>query len=187
MSAQFDSLKYKILLISTRVCMWVWECRLSTHLDRPIRAMRRTHIRTLLTFNCPSYQCCCKCRIPSCLLQTPDHFGRLRLFLVATILYNGNHHSITGDPSHNVCSRIGFLYNCGYVGTNLLLTLILLVFLLEVRECLPVRLILAISSIPWISGNIITAANPQKNWSWNIAMWAFVYPLLPCQLSSYSL
>ncbi|EGA84215.1 YCL073C-like protein, partial [Saccharomyces cerevisiae VL3] len=25
--------------------------------------------------------------------------------------------------------------------------------------------------------SIITAANPQKNWSWNIAMWAFIYPL----------
>ena len=29
----------------------------------------------------------------------------------------------------------------------------------------------------WVSGNIVEAANPIENWSWNIAMWAFIFPL----------
>ncbi|QLG75109.1 hypothetical protein HG535_0H04360 [Zygotorulaspora mrakii] len=31
--------------------------------------------------------------------------------------------------------------------------------------------------IPWIVGSIVKAANPMTRWSWDIAMWSFIFPL----------
>lgn len=29
----------------------------------------------------------------------------------------------------------------------------------------------------WVSGNITSRANPLVHWSWDIGMWAFIFPL----------
>ncbi|CAI4037531.1 hypothetical protein SMKI_03G0040 [Saccharomyces mikatae IFO 1815] len=92
---------------------------------------------------------------------------------------------MTHQLDHNsLCKHVSIyaagavFYNCGYVGVSLILTLILSDF-----STLKWRIFYQYSSywpyiiIPWVSGNIITAAKPEKNWTWDIAMWAFIFPL----------
>ncbi|CAI4599976.1 AVI_1a_G0034130.mRNA.1.CDS.1 [Saccharomyces cerevisiae] len=178
MSAQFDSLKYKILLIST-----AFVCGFGISLDYTLRSTYTGYA----TNSYSEHSLLSTVQVINAVVSVgsqvvysrlSDHFGRLRLFLVATIFY------IMGTIIQSQATRLtmyaagSVFYNCGYVGTNLLLTLILSDF-----SSLKWRMFYQYASywpyiiIPWISGNIITAANPQKNWSWNIAMWAFIYPL----------
>ncbi|CAI4288950.1 AMH_1a_G0004930.mRNA.1.CDS.1 [Saccharomyces cerevisiae] len=178
MSAQFDSLKYKILLIST-----AFVCGFGISLDYTLRSTYTGYA----TNSYSEHSLLSTVQVINAVVSVgsqvvysrlSDHFGRLRLFLVATILY------ITGTIIQSQATRLtmyaagSVFYNCGHVGTNLLLKLILSDF-----SSLKWRMFYQYASywpyiiIPWISGNIITAANPQKNWSWNIAMWAFIYPL----------
>ncbi|CAI4296453.1 BCE_3a_G0005160.mRNA.1.CDS.1 [Saccharomyces cerevisiae] len=102
MSAQFDSLKYKILLIST-----AFVCGFGISLDYTLRSTYTGYA----TNSYSEHSLLSTVQVINAVVSVgsqvvysrlSDHFGRLRLFLVATIfLYNGNHHSITGDPSHN--------------------------------------------------------------------------------------
>ncbi|CAI1825505.1 hypothetical protein SEUBUCD646_0P04570 [Saccharomyces eubayanus] len=107
-----------------------------------------------------------------------DYFGRLQLFLVAIVFYVIGTIVQSQAYSVTVYAAGAVFYNSGYVGVSLLLTLIMSDF-----STLKWRIFYQYSSywpyiiIPWISGNIVTAANPEKNWSWDIAMWAFIFAL----------
>ncbi|CDO92670.1 unnamed protein product [Kluyveromyces dobzhanskii CBS 2104] len=107
-----------------------------------------------------------------------DVFGRLRLLIVALLFY------VTGTVIQSQAYDIqryaagSVFYNVGVVGVMLQVSL----FLAD-NSTLKWRLLY--SFVPawpaiinvWVSGNIVQAANPLENWSWGIAMWAFILPL----------
>lgn len=107
-----------------------------------------------------------------------DVFGRLRLMIVAILFY------VVGTVIQSQAYDIqryaagSVFYNIGVVGVMLQVSL----FLAD-NSSLKWRLLY--SFVPawpaiinmWVSGNIVKAANPLVNWSWNIAMWAFILPL----------
>ncbi|SCU90908.1 LAFA_0F00826g1_1 [Lachancea sp. 'fantastica'] len=107
-----------------------------------------------------------------------DTFGRLTLFLTAVVFYVVG--TIIESQAYDIqrYAAGAVFYNLGYVGIILVLLLILSDF-----SSLKWRLLFQV--VPtwpfiintWISGNITEAANPTKNWSWDIGMWAFIFPL----------
>lgn len=107
-----------------------------------------------------------------------DVFGRLSLFIVAVVLYVVG--TIIQCQAYDVqrYAAGAIFYNAGYVGVLLVLLLILSDF-----SSLKWRLFYQFAPTwpfiinTWISGNITSAANPIKNWSWDIGMWAFIFPL----------
>ncbi|CAB4252987.1 similar to Saccharomyces cerevisiae YHL040C ARN1 Transporter, member of the ARN family of transporters that specifically recognize siderophore-iron chelates [Maudiozyma barnettii] len=107
-----------------------------------------------------------------------DVFGRLSLFIVAIVLYVVG--TIIQCQAYDVqrYAAGAIFYNAGYVGVLLVLLLILSDF-----SSLKWRLFYQFAPTwpfiinTWISGNITSAANPIKNWSWDIGMWAFIFPL----------
>lgn len=107
-----------------------------------------------------------------------DYCGRLQLFLAASVLYVVG--TIIESQAYNVQTYAAgaIFYNTGYVGVFLMMMLIMSDF-----SSLRWRLLYQFAPtwpfiiITWVSGDIVAAANPVKNWSWDIAMWAFIYPL----------
>ncbi|SCV02043.1 LAME_0G20186g1_1 [Lachancea meyersii CBS 8951] len=107
-----------------------------------------------------------------------DTFGRLTLFITAIVFYVVG--TIIQSQAYDIqrYAAGAVFYNLGYVGVVLVLLLILSDF-----SSLKWRLLFQL--VPtwpfiintWISGNITEAANPQNNWSWDIGMWAFIFPL----------
>ncbi|CUS20862.1 LAQU0S01e16292g1_1 [Lachancea quebecensis] len=107
-----------------------------------------------------------------------DTFGRLSLFITAIVFYAVG--TIIQSQAYDVqrYAAGAVFYNIGYVGVILVLLLILSDF-----SSLRWRLLYTI--VPtwpfiintWISGNITSVANPRDNWSWDIGMWAFIFPL----------
>lgn len=107
-----------------------------------------------------------------------DVFGRLSLFIASIILYVVG--TIIQSQAYDVqrYAAGSIFYNIGLVGVMLQVVLVL-----SDNSSLKWRLfytfVPAWPSIitTWVSGNVIKAANPEENWSWNIAMWAFIFPL----------
>ncbi|CDO91977.1 unnamed protein product [Kluyveromyces dobzhanskii CBS 2104] len=107
-----------------------------------------------------------------------DVYGRFTLFVTAIVFYVVG--TIIQSQAHDVqrYAAGAVFYNIGYVGVILIVLLILSDF-----SSLRWRLFYAfVPTWPfiintWISGNIIAAANPAENWSWDIGMWAFIFPL----------
>ncbi|SCV99665.1 LAFE_0A08196g1_1 [Lachancea fermentati] len=107
-----------------------------------------------------------------------DVFGRLYIFLTAVVFYVMG--TIIQSQAHNIqnyCAGSVF-YNVGYVG-------VLFVLLLILSDFSSLRYRLLYQFVPtwpfiintWISGNITSRADPKDNWSWDIGMWAFIFPL----------
>ncbi|QHS71857.1 ARN family MFS transporter [Saccharomyces paradoxus] len=177
-SAQFDSLKYKILLIITSFL-----CGIGLSLDYTLRSTYTGYA----TNSYSEHSLLSTVQVVNAVVSVgsqvvfsrlSDYFGRLKLFSIATIFHIMGTIIQSQATSLTMYAIGSVFYNCGYVGVNLLLILILSDF-----SSLKWRMFYQYTSywpyiiIPWISGSIITAANPEKNWSWNIAMWAFIYPL----------
>ncbi|CDO93402.1 unnamed protein product [Kluyveromyces dobzhanskii CBS 2104] len=107
-----------------------------------------------------------------------DVFGRLTLLLVSIVFYSVG--TIIESQAYDVqrYAAGAVFYNVGLVGVILQVILILSDF-----SSLRWRLFYTfVPSWPfiinmWISGNVVAAANPLENWSWSIAMWAFIFPL----------
>lgn len=107
-----------------------------------------------------------------------DVYGRFSLFVVAIVLYSVG--TIIQCQAYDVqrYAAGAIFYNAGYVGVILILLLILSDF-----SSLKWRLFYQFAPTwpfiinTWISGNITSAANPIKHWSWDIGMWAFIFPL----------
>lgn len=107
-----------------------------------------------------------------------DVFGRLYLFITAVIFYVVG--TIIQSQAYDVqrYAAGAVFYNTGYVGVILILLLILSDF-----SSLKWRLFYQfVPTWPfiintWIAGDITSRANPQENWSWDIGMWAFIFPL----------
>ncbi|CCF59937.1 hypothetical protein KAFR_0I01560 [Kazachstania africana CBS 2517] len=107
-----------------------------------------------------------------------DAFGRFRLFVVAIVLYSMG--TIIQCQAYDVqrYAAGSIFYNAGYVG-------VILVLLLILSDMSTLRWRLFYQFVPtwpyiintWISGNITSAANPIENWSWDVGMWAFIFPL----------
>lgn len=107
-----------------------------------------------------------------------DVFGRLSLFVVSMVFYVIG--TIIQSQAYDVQKYAAgaVFYNIGYVGLFLILVLIL-------SDCSSLKWRLFYQYAPtwpfiiitWISGNIISRANPIENWSWGIGMWAFIFPL----------
>lgn len=107
-----------------------------------------------------------------------DVFGRLSLFIVAIVFYVVG--TVIQSQTYDIqkyCAGSVF-YNVGLVGAMLQVTLFL-----SDNSSLKWRVLY--NFVPawpavinmWVSGNIVKAADPLKNWSWSIAMWAFIFPL----------
>ncbi|CCH61591.1 hypothetical protein TBLA_0F00470 [Henningerozyma blattae CBS 6284] len=110
--------------------------------------------------------------------RASDIFGRLSLLLVAIICYVVG--TIIQSQAYDIqryCAG-SFFYNLGYVGVSLLMTLILSDYS-SLKWRFFYQAILAWPNIinDWISGIIVDRANPIKHWSWDIGMWAFIFPL----------
>lgn len=107
-----------------------------------------------------------------------DIFGRLTLFLVSIVLYIVG--TIIQSQAYDIqrYAAGAVFYYVGLVGVMLQVVL-----MLSDNSSLKWRLIYTlIPSWPsiittWVSGSVVEAANPLENWSWNIAMWAFIFPL----------
>ncbi|CAL9731038.1 siderophore iron transporter Arn1p [Monosporozyma unispora] len=107
-----------------------------------------------------------------------DVYGRLTLFLVAIVLYSMG--TIIQCQAYDVqrYAAGAIFYNAGYVGVILILLLIMSDF-----SSLKWRLFYQfVPTWPfiintWISGNITSRADPIHHWSWDIGMWAFIFPL----------
>lgn len=107
-----------------------------------------------------------------------DVFGRLSLFIVSIIFYAVG--TIIQSQAYDVQRYAAgtFFYNVGLVGAMLQVVLIL-----SDNSSLKWRLLYTfVPAWPsiittWVSGNVVSAANPEKNWSWSIGMWAFIFPL----------
>lgn len=107
-----------------------------------------------------------------------DVFGRLSLFIASIVFYVLG--TIIQSQAFDVKRYAAgtFFYNVGLVGVMLQVVLIL-----SDNSSLKWRLfytfVPAWPSIitTWVSGNVVAAANPEENWSWSIAMWAFIFPL----------
>lgn len=107
-----------------------------------------------------------------------DVYGRLYLFLTAVVFYAVG--TIIQCQAYDIqrYAAGSIFYNTGYVGVILVLLLILSDF-----SSLKWRLVYQFAPTwpyiinTWISGNITSRANPIDNWSWDIGMWAFIFPL----------
>ncbi|CAI4291745.1 CRB_1a_G0005020.mRNA.1.CDS.1 [Saccharomyces cerevisiae] len=114
MSAQFDSLKYKILLIST-----AFVCGFGISLDYTLRSTYTGYA----TNSYSEHSLLSTVQVINAVVSVgsqvvysrlSDHFGRLRLFLVATIFY------IMGTIIQSQATRLtmyaagSVFYNCGY-------------------------------------------------------------------------
>lgn len=107
-----------------------------------------------------------------------DVFGRLALFITAIVFYSMG--TVIQSQSYDIerYAAGSIFYNLGYVGVVLVLLLILSDF-----SSLRWRLFYQFAPTwpfiinTWISGNITSRADPLKNWSWDIGMWAFIFPL----------
>ena len=107
-----------------------------------------------------------------------DVFGRLTLFMTAIVFYAVG--TIIQSQAYDVqrYAAGAVFYKIGYFGVFLLLMVILADF-----SSLKWRLFYTfVPTWPfiintWISGNITDAADPLNNWSWDIAMWSFIFPL----------
>lgn len=107
-----------------------------------------------------------------------DVFGRLTLLLISIVFYSVG--TIIQSQAYDVqrYAAGAVFYNVGLVGVVLDIILIL-------SDFSSMRWRLFYTFVPswpfiintWISGNIVDAANPLENWSWNIAMWAFIFPI----------
>ncbi|CCK72376.1 siderophore transporter KNAG_0J02980 [Huiozyma naganishii CBS 8797] len=107
-----------------------------------------------------------------------DIYGRMSLLVVAIVLYAVG--TIIQCQAYDVqrYAAGSIFYNAGYVGVILILLLIL-------SDFSSLRWRLFYQFVPtwpfiintWISGNITQKANPLKHWSWDIGMWAFIFPL----------
>lgn len=107
-----------------------------------------------------------------------DVYGRTTLFCVAIVFYVVG--TIIQSQAYDVqrYAAGSVFYNTGYVG-------VLLVLLLILSDFSSLRWRLVYQFVPtwpfiintWISGNITQRANPVKHWSWDIGMWAFIFPL----------
>ncbi|QLG74690.1 hypothetical protein HG535_0H00150 [Zygotorulaspora mrakii] len=107
-----------------------------------------------------------------------DVFGRLSLFLVSIVLY------IVGTVIQSQAYDVQrYAAGCVFYYVGLVGSMLQVVLILSDNSSLKWRLLYTlIPSMPaiittWVSGTVVTAANPLENWSWNIAMWAFIFPL----------
>ncbi|QLG74404.1 hypothetical protein HG535_0G02870 [Zygotorulaspora mrakii] len=107
-----------------------------------------------------------------------DVFGRLPLFITAVVFYVVG--TVIQSQAYDVqrYAAGAVFYNAGYVGVILILLLILSDF-----SSLKWRLLYQFAPTwpfiinTWISGNITSRADPSENWSWDVGMWAFIFPL----------
>ncbi|CAI4055385.1 hypothetical protein SUVZ_16G4660 [Saccharomyces uvarum] len=184
-SSQFNNLYYRILILSA-----AFLCGFGYSLDATLRSTytgyatnsygEHSLLSTIQVINAVV-------SVGSQIIfsRLSDYFGRLELLLVAIIFYATG--TIVQSQAYTVSiyAAGAVFYHCGYVGVSLLLTLIMSDF-----STLKWRIFYQYASywpyiiIPWVSGNIITAANPEKEWSWDIAMWSFIFPLSALPLFS---
>lgn len=107
-----------------------------------------------------------------------DVFGRLTLLITAVLFYAVG--TIIESQAYDVqrYAAGAVFYNIGYVG-------VILVVLLILSDFSSLKWRLFYSFVPtwpfiintWIAGNITGSADPVNNWSWDIGMWAFIFPL----------
>ncbi|SCW03852.1 LAFE_0H00452g1_1 [Lachancea fermentati] len=106
-----------------------------------------------------------------------DVFGRLSLFIVSIVFYVVG--TIIQSQAYDVqrYAAGSIFYNIGLVGAMFQVTIILSDFS-SLKWRLFYNFVPAWPALitVWVSGNVIHVANPQENWSWGIAMWAFIFP-----------
>lgn len=107
-----------------------------------------------------------------------DVFGRLEIFLVSVMLYVIG--TIIQSQAHDVERYAGgaILYRFGYMGV-----ISIVLFILSDFSAMKWRLFYTfVPTFPyiintWVGGVITEVANPQVHWSWDVGMWAFIFPL----------
>ncbi|CDH08431.1 probable Siderophore iron transporter ARN1 [Zygosaccharomyces bailii ISA1307] len=178
MAAQYDAWPYRLLLL---FCAFL--CGYGYGLDGNIRYIYTSYVLSsfgehslISTINVINAVISAAAQIFYARLS--DLFGRLWLFITAIIFYAMG--TIIQSQSYDIerYAAGSIFYNLGYVG-------IILVLLLIMSDFSSLKWRLLYQFVPtwpfiintWISGNVTSAANPQKNWSWDIAMWTFIFPL----------
>ncbi|KAL3231745.1 Siderophore iron transporter ARN1 [Nakaseomyces bracarensis] len=107
-----------------------------------------------------------------------DVYGRFSLFCVSIVFYAVG--SIIQSQAYDVqkFAAGSIFYNTGFVGVMLILILILSDFS-SLRWRVFYQFVPSFPAIinTWIAGTVTSKANPLEHWSWDIAMWAFIFPL----------
>lgn len=178
LNSRFDSLPYQIVLLFS-----AFLCGFGYNLDTVLRSVYTSYATNsysehslLSTINVINSVVSVAAQIVFARLS--DYFGRLHLFIISTLLYVVG--TIIQCQAHNIrVYAVGAIfYNAGYVGVFLIQLLILSDF-----STLKWRLLYQFVPtwpfivIVWVSGNIVASANPLVKWSWDIGMWAFIFPL----------
>ncbi|KAL3238479.1 Siderophore iron transporter ARN1 [Nakaseomyces bracarensis] len=107
-----------------------------------------------------------------------DVYGRFTLLCVSIVLYVVG--TVIQSQAYDVqrFAAGSVFYNTGFVGVMLILILILSDFS-SLRWRVFYQFIISYPAIinTWIAGTVTSKANPLEHWSWDIAMWAFIFPL----------
>ncbi|EHN01386.1 YCL073C-like protein [Saccharomyces cerevisiae x Saccharomyces kudriavzevii VIN7] len=177
-AVQFDAPKYRALMIAT-----AFLCGFGYSLDYTLRSTytgyaTNSYAEHSLLSTIQVINAVVSVGSQVVFSRLSDYFGRVELFVAATILYVIGTIVQSQAYSVSIYAAGAVFYNSGNVGVTLVLLLILSDFSsLKWRILYQYVPYWPFIIIPWISGNIVTAANPEKNWSWDIAMWAFIFPL----------
>lgn len=175
---QYDWWPYRILLL---FCAFV--CGYGYGLDSNIRYVYTSYVTNsfdqhslLSTINVINAVISAAAQILYARLS--DVFGRLVLFITAIVFYAMG--TVIQSQSYDIerYAAGSIFYNLGYVG-------VVLVLLLIMSDFSSLRWRLLYQFVPtwpfiintWISGSITSRADPKRNWSWDIGMWAFIFPL----------
>lgn len=178
MAAQYDSWPYRILVL---FCAFL--CGYGYGLDGNIRYIYTSYFLDALgehsllsTINVINAVISAASQMFYARLA--DLFGRLWIFITAIGFYAMG--TIIQSQSYDIerYAAGSIFYNLGYVG-------VILVLLLIMSDFSSLKWRLVYQFVPtwpfiintWISGNVTSAANPQDNYSWDIAMWTFIFPL----------
>lgn len=107
-----------------------------------------------------------------------DVFGRLFLLITAIVFYVVG--TIIQSQAYDIqryCAGAVF-YNLGYVGV-IIIVLIIMSDMSSLRYRLLYQFIPTLPFIinTWIAANVTTSVGVFDNWSWGIAMFAFIFPL----------
>lgn len=175
---QYNSFAYKVLLVSA-----AFLCGFGYCFDMVLRSVYTSYatnsyshhslLSTILTINAVI-----TVAAQIVFARLSDYFGRLHLFLVAILSYVMG--TVIQSKAYNVQ-----IYAAGAVFYTIGSTGVFLLLILMMSDFSSQRWRLLYQNVPtwpfiiivWVSGNVISVSNPTVKWSWDIAMWAFIFPL----------
>lgn len=174
----FDKWYYHAILL---ICCFI--CSYASNLDSRTRRVYKTYATSsynkhslLSTINVVNALSSAVAQI--IIARASDRFGRIALLIITIIFYAVG--TVIECQAYDIARYCAgaVLYNIGNAGSSLILVLILSDFS-SLKWRVFYQLIYDWPSIinTWVAGSITSKANPEKHWSWDIGMWAFIFPL----------